>query len=740
MFQKYRIPEGVVSLAQIERVDDATARQKFGMVYKGDLSGLIFPYFRDGQRVSASLRRDHVERDAKGRPVAKYLSPPGDSRHAYICPGADGLLTDLNVPAVLVEAQKSVLAIVALSQRAGISLLPIGTGGCDSASAKRGKKETADGGSQPIKGLLPELDFLKDGRTTFLLFDSNTASNRKVAKARAWLAKELRKQGAVVWIIDLPQLPNVNGPDDFLQLYTDADFLDLLKAPSPETKPTIVCYAGHLPEVADAAERVLLNHAEGLRVFDRSGQIVRIVKLPEPKVGGGLSRPAGAILIESIDKYQLLEIFERLCKFQKATDDGLETADCPTKAAEYYLRRTGRRELPTLVGTIFAPYLRDDGTVVERTGYDASSGLYLISEETWLPVPTHPDKDDALYSLAVLMSPFQEFPFCRAVDRSILLASLLTGIQRRLLPTAPLFAFSAPKQREGKSMLCSASAVVSTGRTAPCQTVSRDDEEFKKVIFSALLEGHPVVCLDNLGRPLKSDALCTVLTEETFSDRILGSSQRFHLPTRTLWLTNGCNLLLKGDLNVRTLVCHLDSGTERPEERNFQIPDIVEHLKARRPKLVQAALTILRAHFLHRQETPKLPAWGGYDRWSEVIRGAIAWLDLADPAESRKETIASDPEEDAAVLLLHELSEAFPDGEKFFLREVLTKSKELGSNRLQDAIRGVAERRGQIDHKALGWWFRAWKDRIAEGLCLREFDKSHHAVRWWIEIKPTEAS
>jgi putative DNA primase/helicase len=729
-----------VALAQIERVDDPTARGKYGFVYKGDLSGLVFLHILHGKRVSASLRRDHVERDGKGRPVAKYLSPPGDSRHAYICPGSDDLLADLNVPAVLVEAQKSVLAVVALSQRAGIPLLPIGTGGCNSASAKRGKKETADGGSQPIKGLLPELDFLKDGRTTFLLFDSNAASNRKVAKARTWLAKELRKQGAVVWIIDLPQLPNVNGPDDFLQLHTDAEFLDLLKAPSPETKPTIVCYAGHLPEVADAAEQVLLNHAEALRVFDRSGQIVRIIKLAELKVGGGLARPAGTVLIESLDKYQVLEIFERLCKFQKATDDGLETADCPTKAAEYYLRRTGRRELPTLIGTIFAPYLRDNGTVVERTGYDPSSGLYLISEETWLPVPDKPTKDDALYSLAVLMNPFQEFAFCSAVDRSILLAAILTGIQRRLLPSAPLFAFSAPKQREGKSMLCSASAVIATGRTAPCQTVSRDDEEFKKVIFSTLLEGHAVICLDNLGRPLKSDALCTVLTEETFSDRILGSSQKFHLPTRTLWLTNGCNLLLKGDLNVRALVCHLDSGTERPEERNFKIPDIVEYLKTHRPELVQAALTILRAHHLHQDETPKITPWGGYDRWSQAIRGPITWLGLADPAGSRKETIATDPEEDAAVLLLHELSDAFPSGEKFFLREVLTKSKEPGSSRLQDAVRGVAERRGQIDHKALGWWFRAWKDRIAEGLCLREFDKSHHAVRWWIEIKTTEAS
>jgi hypothetical protein len=728
VFARLGITPGVLKVADVERVTDAEARERFGIVYDGSLAGILFPYGRNGHRVTCRLRRDHPSLDTHGRPIAKYISPRGDNRHAYIYPDSDELLKDANVPAVVVEAEKSVLSVVAWSQRMTVKLLPIGIGGCQGFNAKRGHKTMAAGGHEPQKGLLPELDFLKDGRLVAVIFDANSATNRKVLIARNNLVKQLQQQGARVQVVSLPVMPNVNGVDDYIGVAGDAKFLALLNA--PPAKPIVLVDPGGAGAAADLAERELVQHSEALQIFERAGQVVRIVTLREPEVSGGLQRPVGTTLIEPLSQYQVLEALESLCDFKKSTKSGkMKSLDCPTRVASFYLGRTGSRLLPVLTGTVMAPFMRDDGTVVASSGFDEETGLFLVSTETWLPVPESPTREAALESLAVLMAPFSEFPFVSAVHRSILLAGLLTALQRRLLPTSPLFGFSAPKQREGKSMLCDALAILATGRCAPCQALSREHEEVRKMIFTTLMEGHAAVNLDNLEKPLKSDHLSIALTQETYSDRILGSSQKISLSTRVLWTTSGCNLSFRGDLAVRVLICKLDSKREHPEERNFKIPDLQEYLKAHRPEMVRAALVILRAHHLHRDETPKMLPWGGFDRWSQAIRGPITWLGLDDPAETRREIVEDDPDQATGVALLRALEQAY-GSEPFLMSKALELSKtDLA---LEQAFRGIAERNGHVDKRAVGWWSRRWKDRIADGLCLREAEKDHGVVRWKI--------
>jgi hypothetical protein len=62
-------------------------------------------------------------------------------------------------------------------------------------------------------------------------------------------------------------------------------------------------------------------------------------------------------------------------------------------------------------------------------------------------------------------------------------------------------------------------------------TQGSDETEDRKRYMAVLLEGPPVVCLDNLTRPLGGAALCTILTQEDFHDRILGVSQTARVKT-----------------------------------------------------------------------------------------------------------------------------------------------------------------------------------------------------------------
>jgi hypothetical protein len=127
--ERVGIPREWTVLAEIERVTDSEARRNFGIVGSGDMSGLLFPYFNPQtcRRVSARLRRDNPE-VIDGKVKRKYVCPFGDRRHVYFPPGAIEVLEDNAVPIILVEAEKSALALMAWASRVRRKYLPIAMG------------------------------------------------------------------------------------------------------------------------------------------------------------------------------------------------------------------------------------------------------------------------------------------------------------------------------------------------------------------------------------------------------------------------------------------------------------------------------------------------------------------------------------------------------------------------------------------------------------------------------------
>ncbi len=114
-----------------------------------DMSGIVFPYFDPvtSQRVTARLRRDNPEIE-DGKAKNKYISAYADRRHLYFVPGSGDLLRDTAVPIVLVEAEKSALALTAWAERAGRKQLAVGLGGCWGFKGRIGKAPTPNGGAR----------------------------------------------------------------------------------------------------------------------------------------------------------------------------------------------------------------------------------------------------------------------------------------------------------------------------------------------------------------------------------------------------------------------------------------------------------------------------------------------------------------------------------------------------------------------------------------------------------------
>jgi hypothetical protein len=237
MFARLGIPTELLAQAGVRRVTDSEARELFGIRGDGDVAGIIFPYLdpSDGYRVTARLRRDNPE-IVGDRAERKYVCPFGDRRILYFPSGAAALLADPTVSIVLVESEKAALAITAWAARRGRRIVAIAMGGCWGWRATIGKALNPDGERVPEKGPTPGLEHAANGRRVFALLDVNVATNEKVRAARTALVQQLRKQSADVVVLDLPSVPSVNGPDEFIALCGDEAMALVFE--HPQIKPS----------------------------------------------------------------------------------------------------------------------------------------------------------------------------------------------------------------------------------------------------------------------------------------------------------------------------------------------------------------------------------------------------------------------------------------------------------------------------------------------------------------------
>ncbi len=164
----------------------------------------------------------------------------------------------------------------------------------------------------------------------------------------------------------------------------------------------------------------------------------------------------------------------------------------------------------------------------------------------------------------------------------------------------------------------------------------------RKRVLSVLMQGDLVVNLDNIEEPLASQTLCSVLTQESFTDRLLGVNKTATAPTLCCWLATGNNLVIAGDLTTRVVSCVLDPQVERPEEREFD-RDLYEWIPANRPRLIREALTVLRAYVVAGRPKQPLKNFARFEDWSNWIRAALVWLGEADPLTGREALEDGDP-------------------------------------------------------------------------------------------------
>lgn len=425
-------------------------------------------------------------------------------------------------------------------------------------------------------------------------------------------------------------------------------------------------------------------------------------------------------------------------QYVRINDRGEErNIDPPPRLVETLLGLGSSRNLHELRGVITAPTITETGFIVKRSGYCHRTKLFLDMSEEMPYIPDEPTKQQVINAVNVLMMPFLDFPFVGASDCAAILGSLLTAVVRPVLPTAIGFAFDAPTQGSGKTLLARCVGILAGG-VDPNVTphTAGGDEEIRKRILSLLVQGDDVIVWDNVLGVFDSAALAALLTSPNYQDRKLGASELISVPNKALFIMTGNNITFVGDMPRRILKCRIDPQTDQPFAREFAINPIAYCLE-HRAAMNAAAITIIRGYQHHIKQGLTQPAAGrmaSFELWDQLVRQPIHWLNkqvtpdkYADLMDVVREAQANDPEQEALYDLLVTLRDKMPP--EFTSSDLWRKiEREYVNKPIAEAIEALAHKPIK-NAKQIGNQLMYRVGRIVGGLSLEAYQDSHRKVK-----------
>ena len=274
-FERFGIDAALLEAAGVRRVSHQEAANDIGIRYRSDhLEGLAFPVPRSRLRRAPDLpSASGSSRTRRGRPpIAKYLAPP-ERHRLFFAPDVKTLLPDVTVTAVIVEAEKSVLALTAAATRQGRKLLVIGCGGAWGWKGVIGKATTAAGARVDEKGPLPDFDRVTwTDRDVVLSVRRERGHERPGAERAAPTGRRAHaRAGPVCGSPNCRRNPTCNGPDDYRARHDDLALFELLARAAPPGKSgkTQSGEAGPRPRGAIRRSRALARRRRRRRATRR---------------------------------------------------------------------------------------------------------------------------------------------------------------------------------------------------------------------------------------------------------------------------------------------------------------------------------------------------------------------------------------------------------------------------------------------------------------------------------------
>jgi len=320
-------------------------------------------------------------------------------------------------------------------------------------------------------------------------------------------------------------------------------------------------------------------------------------------------------------------------KFSKTTEEWT-TQDCgpPTWLAGEVIDSHRFQAFRHLKGLTAIPRIRSDGTV-SQPGYDPETCTVYIPDEELENIHVGETREEALKAVAFLSDVVRDFPLVGAEQLAAVLGAMLTPFCRRALDgPAPMFMIDGNRPNIGKSYLLKVITSMFGHDVAPLNWAPSDRfgsniYQNTQRISSAFLSGRCIIALDNLKGEFGDVVIDKLLTQENWSERILGTSENFTVENFMTVLGTANNITLVSDVWRRVVPIRLVVAdvASRPQPRH----ELATYLPTVRKKMIEACLTILRA-FCVAGRPQGATMLGSFEKWSRWVASSLVWLGLPD--------------------------------------------------------------------------------------------------------------
>ena len=524
-------------------------------------------------------------------------------------------------------------------------------------------------------------------------------------------------------------------------------------APPPENedaprKRTITVHPGML---GDLVRQSLTLLRDDPNVFVRDGELVTVLGADGP------SAPKIQLLKSDTVRVWLADS----ARWVLPSDTGIPTlTDPPVPVVAGVCADPFKKDIRRLDGVVEAPTLGPSGELVESDGYHEAARLVLVPSRSFPRVPDAPTRDDAREALKQLREPFAQFDYESEVDRSIPLAAVLSIVARSAIRgPVPAFVLSANTKGSGKTL--QAKCIIGCALGRPIEDAGwRDDEkELSSRLDTYALEGAQYVFFDELRSQFGGGPLAAYLTSTNVSPRVLGQSKRVSCPWRAVMLATGNNVQLGRDMDRRAIMSKLLSRYEKPwfrPDTDFAHHPLDAWVIEQHPRLLVAALTIVRAWILANRPRGSCPTYGSFESWSRFVPDALEWAGAENPLQRALDADdANETDDDRALrIVLTDLRRLDPGGAGLKTTEIVNllypsgrppragDGPPDGFDDLREALESVVRGRGPGGAPLpalVGKWFARLEHRTMGGVWLHQ-QTSHGKVSRWRVVEVPVAS
>lgn len=457
-------------------------------------------------------------------------------------------------------------------------------------------------------------------------------------------------------------------------------------------------------------------------VFAKGDQLVRVV------LNGDTPR------LMALGTPQLRELLSACARWRRD-----EPVHPPASVATALINRGAWSHIRQLRALTTFPVLSAKGELRTQEGYDPVTRTFFYAGGGAVRVSERPTVEDAKAAAAGLLDLVADFPFAGEAHKTAWLAALLTPLVRFMHEgNAPLVVIQANMPGSGKTALAQMIATIVTGAPVPVMACEKGEPNRKEILSK--LRGSPSVALiDNVVQRFGGANMATLITSRSFEDRSLGHLKTLSAPNDTMWLVTGNRITLASDMARRCLHVRLQCNEESPHQRTgFRQPNLMQYVREHRGELLSDALTILKAHAVAGSPDVGLETWGSFEEWSCIVRGALVWCGLADPASTRGE-LEDEAEESVTehtrwVLAWEELQRTSARSQGLTVKEALAflDGDRNAAPLLREMLEALPRRRAQPDPLLIARRLREAKDRNVSGRMLRSVGSPKEALRWTV--------